>query len=974
MAQQSSDEQKQHNALSGQGVFKWEVTGDLLTQFKNAKHKQKFYSPPFKTIDGTIWKIRFYPRGDQSPEYCKIYLKCDTLCANKARIGVNYSFNIRELDWSYDMGETFRYDGATSGPPNPFKPQVLNDLSTLTIECAVEETMNVSEGTSYFEWNVTNRLLRQWKEAKYKQVFFSPRFDAIGGVWYFGIYPNGKTTEGEAYLYIWCQSLTSDQMNVCHVTQSNNSQMHLDGHTIKKGGSFACKSPFQHKNILNEASVTIGTKLFAKESIDNAEARFISKLYANKAQSPKEWTEYFITESNRAMALLSRLGLGHYGSILAANACFTMKQLRDSVCDLKGIGVKAQGARKRIVAGVNAHYSIAHKTRSHAQSNQRDVDSKESLEEETLKAGITQSEHGFIQWKITGYLLKQFKNAKHKQKFYSPPFKTIDGTIWKIRFYPRGDQSPEYCKIYLKCDTLCANKARIGVNYSFNIRELDWSYDMGETFRYDGATSGPPNPFKPQVLNDLSTLTIECAVEETMNVSEGTSYFEWNVTNRLLRQWKEAKYKQVFFSPRFDAIGGVWYFGIYPNGKTTEGEAYLYIWCQSLTSDQMNVCHVTQSNNSQMHLDGHTIKKGGSFACKSPFQHKNILNEASVTIGTKLFAKESIDNAEARFISKLYANKAQSPKEWTEYFITESNQVTKWLIRLGLSQYTAVFKANECKSMEDIQDLTVDDLKEMGIKAFGARNRIIRGIKEHFTTAAAATNPMQRNEERKENDTANILDGNSSMEANKPIKRADNPLTMFFGIETYLGKMYKNLNDIHDDERRLRHTFEEELGYQFESNEYKDKIWTRADAIQWIRSKRDEILIKKGRVQYNALIFCAASHGSTHSIICSDGQPLETSTIRSMFAWNVNESFTNMPKVFIFNCCRTPFVKQPATSIARGGPGAGYGLTMTGTEGKEVFGAKLSSFVAAAFSESEGKRGLYDIFKSAKEKAKYEMG
>eukprot|EP01083_Nonionella_stella_P051666 137183_1 len=47
---------------------------------------------------------------------------------------------------------------------------------------------------------------------------------------------------------------------------------------------------------------------------------------------------------------------------------------------------------------------------------------------------------------------------------------------------------------------------------------------------------------------------------------------------------------------------------------------------------------------------------------------------------------------------------------------------------------------------------------------------------------------------------------------------------------------------------------------------------------------------------------------------------------------------------------------------------------MTGTEGKEVFGAKLSSFVAAAFSESQGKRGLYDIFKSAKEKAKYEMG
>eukprot|EP01083_Nonionella_stella_P136095 413944_1 len=539
MAQQSSDEQKQHNALSGQGVFKWEVTGDLLTQFKNAKHKQKFYSPPFKTIDGTIWKIRFYPRGDQSPEYCKIYLKCDTLCANKARIGVNYSFNIRELDWSYDMGETFRYDGATSGPPNPFKPQVLNDLSTLTIECAVEETMNVSEGTSYFEWNVTNRLLRQWKEAKYKQVFFSPRFDAIGGVWYFGIYPNGKTTEGEAYLYIWCQSLTSDQMNVCHVTQSNNSQMHLDGHTIKKGGSFACKSPFQHKNILNEASVTIGTKLFAKESIDNAEARFISKLYANKAQSPKEWTEYFITESNRAMALLSRLGLGHYGSILAANACFTMKQLRDSVCDLKGIGVKAQGARKRIVAGVNAHYSIAHKTRSHAQSNQRDVDSKESLEEETLKAGITQSEHGFIQWKITGDLLNQFKNAKYKKLFWSPTFKAIGGE-WYFRIYPNGWSQEGVAALDIVCEAIESDVNHVHVCHFVESVTLNYSqvHLDGNSVEEDEAVECE-SPCKHKEIQNKSSITFGIRLWANKSIDKAESQFLSGLYSQSPKEWRE---------------------------------------------------------------------------------------------------------------------------------------------------------------------------------------------------------------------------------------------------------------------------------------------------------------------------------------------------------------------------------------------------------------------------------------------------
>eukprot|EP01083_Nonionella_stella_P055304 145920_1 len=83
-----------------------------------------------------------------------------------------------------------------------------------------------------------------------------------------------------------------------------------------------------------------------------------------------------------------------------------------------------------------------------------------------------------------------------------------------------------------------------------------------------------------------------------------------------------------------------------------------------------------------------------------------------------------------------------------------------------------------------------------------------------------------------------------------------------------------------------------------------------------------------------------------------------------------------MPKVFIFNCCRTPFSKIPETKTAnaRAAPGAGYGMTMTGTEGKAVFGAKLSSYVAAAFNDLGDSKGLYDIFKHAKKKAKDQMG
>eukprot|EP01083_Nonionella_stella_P209056 758137_1 len=97
-------EQKQQNFVPHQkqrtnGVIEWEVTGDLFQQFKDAKHKQEFYSPQFTTNDGTIWMIKFYPRGRTSPDYCSIYLECVKLSANKTQIGVNWPFNIAELDW-----------------------------------------------------------------------------------------------------------------------------------------------------------------------------------------------------------------------------------------------------------------------------------------------------------------------------------------------------------------------------------------------------------------------------------------------------------------------------------------------------------------------------------------------------------------------------------------------------------------------------------------------------------------------------------------------------------------------------------------------------------------------------------------------------------------------------------------------------------------------------------------------------------
>eukprot|EP01083_Nonionella_stella_P207028 752483_1 len=106
------------------------------------------------------------------------------------------------------------------------------------------------------------------------------------------------------------------------------------------------------------------------------------------------------------------------------------------------------------------------------------------------------TKYGSIEWKVTGNLLDQFKNAKHKQTFYSPQFQTIDGTIWRIQFCPHGYKSPDDCSIYLECVKLNASKQPMGVCYSFKIREVDWCYDGGYTFKRDAHAWGVSKAFK----------------------------------------------------------------------------------------------------------------------------------------------------------------------------------------------------------------------------------------------------------------------------------------------------------------------------------------------------------------------------------------------------------------------------------------------------------------------------------------------
>eukprot|EP01083_Nonionella_stella_P275958 937363_1 len=57
------------------------------------------------------------------------------------------------------------------------------------------------------QWKITGDLLQRFKNAEFEKHFFSPNFNAIGGKWYFVIYPNGLNTEGIAHFAIVCASI-----------------------------------------------------------------------------------------------------------------------------------------------------------------------------------------------------------------------------------------------------------------------------------------------------------------------------------------------------------------------------------------------------------------------------------------------------------------------------------------------------------------------------------------------------------------------------------------------------------------------------------------------------------------------------------------------------------------------------------------------------------------------------------------------
>ena len=100
-------------------VYKWNINGNKLEQFKRAKHEKGFESKEFKisnnnhkVIKEIVWKLECYPNGyfDDDLNKCKLYLTSVKLPDNISKILACFSLFCVETQTRYVGTDPFTYN------------------------------------------------------------------------------------------------------------------------------------------------------------------------------------------------------------------------------------------------------------------------------------------------------------------------------------------------------------------------------------------------------------------------------------------------------------------------------------------------------------------------------------------------------------------------------------------------------------------------------------------------------------------------------------------------------------------------------------------------------------------------------------------------------------------------------------------------------------------------------------------------
>eukprot|EP01083_Nonionella_stella_P078232 213970_1 len=316
----------------------------------------------------------------------------------------------------------------------------------------------------------------------------------------------------------------------------------------------------------------------------------------------------------------------------------------------------------------------------------------------------------------------------------------------------------------------------------------------------------------------------------------------------------------------------------------------------------------------------------------------------------------------------------EPPNDASVQSSSQSNKVSAFFSDLGLEEYIVVFTENGFETIKELQELTKDDLKELGVVKMAHRMKIQRGIITYLTTKSVQ---MFNDKD----------DGNKQAPYNKTQRVVQNLLIICIAIGEYLN--IDNLYDVCRDVANYRDVLSNKYKYKFMSSvDMKGNqgyTMTKQDVEDYINNEcLQELLggsLINPEVKYDGLLVAFSGHGTLHSIVCSDSKMIEYSTIREWFS-KVRE-LKQIPRFYCVDACRVKASKKAKKEMSemkcldddeegglvpRGGKGEAPTATIMGqSEGHIVRGGKVSKYLCkqweAEFNANKSNpRAIYKPF------------
>eukprot|EP01083_Nonionella_stella_P276959 941563_1 len=236
------------------------------------------------------------------------------------------------------------------------------------------------------------------------------------------------------------------------------------------------------------------------------------------------------------------------------------------------------------------------------------------------------------------------------------------------------------------------------------------------------------------------------------------------------------------------------------------------------------------------------------------------------------------------------------------------------LSELELSPHIANFKAQGFETAADVIGLDHKELKELGVNKMRDRNKI------------------RRHSVMLRQDVSAYLVSKSS--------QIRNALVICVGIANY--DQFDALDTAHDL-RMYRSLFEDQYNYKVIVNDPSQPMNKEAMERFLLNARNVLYDFNDFKLNHDALIVTFGGHGTSDSVMCSDGSKYKHKAIRQIF---FIPELKDIPKIFLVDACRTDCVSNDEIQKARGCKVASaFSTTVMASDGNEVYGAPICKFV-----------------------------